>query len=117
MEALAIAGLWVLFVATHMGLSSRRLRSRLTERLGPLGFQWLYSLIALGIFVPLVPIYFRHKHEGPYLGRLIETPELRWMMYIGMGATFAMAVAGLEAVAVEAPRVESDLVVSADLVA
>jgi uncharacterized membrane protein len=94
--ALVIAGLWIAFAGSHMVLSSRSLRPKIVAALGDdFRFQGLYSLIALGIFVPLVTIYFRHKHEGPYLGRLIETPELRWLMYIGMGATFAMAVAGL----------------------
>jgi NnrU protein. len=94
--ALVIAGLWIAFAGSHMVLSSRSLRPKIVAALGDdFRFQGLYSLVALGIFVPLVTIYFRHKHEGPYLGRLIETPELRWLMYIGMGATFAMAVAGL----------------------
>ena len=40
-------------------------------------------------------IYFRHKHEGPYLGTLAGLPGLRWLMFIGMGAAFALVVAGL----------------------
>jgi uncharacterized membrane protein len=79
-----------------MALSSPRLRPRLVAALGDeRRFQGLYSLVALGIFVPLVATYFRHKHEGPYLGRLFETPGPRWLMFLGMGAAFAMAVAGL----------------------
>ena len=94
--ALLIAGLWIAFGASHMVLSSRRWRPRIVAALGDeRRFQGLYSLIALAIFVPLVTIYFRHKHEGPYLGRLVETPGLRGLMFIGMGAAFAMAVAGL----------------------
>ena len=94
--ALLIAALWIAFAGSHMLLSSRSWRPRIIAALGDeRRFQGLYSLVALGIFVPLVAIYFRHKHEGPYLGRLIETPGLRWLMFIGMGAAFAMAVAGL----------------------
>jgi uncharacterized membrane protein len=52
------------------------------------------SLIALAIFVPLVTSA-PHKHEGPYLYTLAGVPGLRWLMYLGMGAAFAMAVAGL----------------------
>jgi uncharacterized membrane protein len=93
--ALLIAALWLAFAGTHMALSSHSLRPRIVAALGDRPFQGLYSLIALAIFVPLVSIYFRHKHEGPYLGRLFESPGLRWVMFIGMGAAFAMAVAGL----------------------
>jgi uncharacterized membrane protein len=94
--ALLIAVLWIAFAGSHMVLSSRSLRPKVIAALGDdFRFQGLYSLVALGIFVPLVTIYFRHKHEGPYLGRLIETPALRWLIFIAMGATFAMAVAGL----------------------
>ncbi len=94
--ALLIAALWLAFAGSHMALSSQRWRPRIVAALGDeRRFQGVYSLIALAIFVPLVTIYFRHKHEGPYLGRLIESPGLRWVMFIGMGAAFALAVAGL----------------------
>jgi uncharacterized membrane protein len=94
--ALLIAALWLAFAGSHMALSSQRWRARIVAALGDeRRFQGLYSLIALAIFVPLVTIYFRHEHEGPYLGRLVESPGLRWLMFIGMGATFALLVAGL----------------------
>jgi uncharacterized membrane protein len=94
--ALLIAALWLAFAGSHLALSSRRWRPRIIAALGDeLRFQGLYSLIALAIFVPLVAIYFRHKHEGPYLGRLAVAPGLRGLMFVGMGATFALLVAGL----------------------
>ena len=95
-NALLIAALWLAFAGSHLVLSSQRLRPRIVAALGDeLRFQGLYSVIALGIFVPLVTIYFRHKHQGPYLGTLAAVPGMRWLMFIGMGAAFAMAVAGL----------------------
>jgi len=94
--ALLITGLWLAFAGSHLALSSRRWRPRLIAALGDeRRFQGLYSLIALATFVPLVAIYFRHKHEGPYLGRLAEAPGLRASMFIGMGAAFALLAAGL----------------------
>src|SRR5688572_29479656 len=94
--ALLIAALWLAFAGSHMALSSRRWRPRIVAALGDeFRFQGLYSLVALVIFVPLVAIYFRHKHEGPYLGTLAGLPGLRWLMFIGMGAAFALLVAGL----------------------
>jgi uncharacterized membrane protein len=94
--ALLIAALWIAFAGSHMALSSRRLRPRVVAALGDeRRFQGLYSLVALGIFVPLVTIYFRHKHEGPYLGTLATVPGMRWVMFAGMGAAFALLAAGL----------------------
>ena len=94
--ALWIAALWVAFAASHMALSSRNVRPKVIAALGDeFRFQGLYSLIALAIFVPLVTIYFRHKHEGPYLGSLAGVPGLRWLMFAGMGAAFALLVASL----------------------
>jgi uncharacterized membrane protein len=96
-NALLLAVLWVAFGASHMALSSQRLRPRIVAALGDeRRFQGLYSLIALAIFVPLVTIYFRHKHEGPYLGSLApHVPGLRGVMFVGMGVAFALLVAGL----------------------
>jgi uncharacterized membrane protein len=51
--------------------------------------------VALAIFVPLVWVYFDHKHQGPYLWSLGALPGLRWVMYVGMGSAFAMLVSGL----------------------
>jgi uncharacterized membrane protein len=94
--ALVLAVLWVAFGASHMALSGRSLRPKLIAALGDeFRFQGLYSAVALGIFVPLVTIYFRHKHEGPYLGTLATIPGVRWLVYAGMGAAFALLVAGL----------------------
>lgn len=95
MEVAAIAGLWLLFGASHMTLSSRRLRPQLVARLGPRGFAGLYSLIALAIFVPLVSTYYAHKHTGTYLWQLSQLPGVRWIGYAVMGTAFALVVAGL----------------------
>src|SRR5262245_27549537 len=93
--ALALLALWVAFAATHMGLSSLRWRPTLVRALGERGFAAVYSLIALAIFVPLVRIYFSHKHQGPYFWTLAGVPGLRWLMYAGMALAFALLVAGL----------------------
>jgi uncharacterized membrane protein len=95
MQVATIAGFWILFAATHMVLSSQRLRPRLVLRLGNLGFQALYSVVALAIFVPLVRSYYAHKHTGTYLWQLTQLPGVRWIGYGVMGAAFALVVAGL----------------------
>ena len=95
MEAATIAGFWILFAATHMGLSGQRLRPQLLLRLGNTGFQALYSVVALAIFVPLVRGYYAHKHAGTYLWQLPQLPGMRWIGYGVMGAAFVLVVAGL----------------------
>jgi uncharacterized membrane protein len=91
--ALGVALLWVAFAATHMALSSQRLRPRLVARLGSLGFQGLYSLIALAIFVPLIRLYFTSKHAGAALWTLPRGPLLTWTVYVGMAIAFILLVA------------------------
>jgi uncharacterized membrane protein len=95
MDAIWIALFWILFAATHMGMSSRRLRPGLVARLGDRGFQGVYSLVALATFVPLVACYYAHKHAGPYLWNLARLPGVRWVGYALMGAAFVLVVAGL----------------------
>jgi len=93
--ALTIACWWLAFAATHMGLSSARLRTRLVGALGQTGFLALYSLIAFATFVPLVRSYFAHKHEGPFLWYLGALPGLRTAMIAGMMVVLALIVAAL----------------------
>jgi uncharacterized membrane protein len=85
--------LWIAFAATHMGLASVRLRPRLTERLGERGYQGLYSLIALAIFIPLVSIYFGHKHFGPWLWVLPRSEILLWIVYVLNGIALVLLTA------------------------
>jgi uncharacterized membrane protein len=94
-EAAAILGLWVLFGATHMGLSSQGLRPRLVAALGARGFLLLYSLVALALFVPLVWLYFASKHAGPPLWYLGASFWVRWLVHAGMGAAFVLTLGGL----------------------
>ena len=78
--------LWAAFAASHMGLSSDRLRPRLVARLGERGFTALYSLLALAIFVPLVAVYFGDKHAGPLLWSLGGVPGVKMAHVRGDGA-------------------------------
>jgi uncharacterized membrane protein len=95
MQALPVLGLWILFAATHLALSGRGLRPRLVARLGPRGFQALYSVVALAIFVPLVRTYYAHKNVGPYLWYFAQLPGLRALGYVLMVVAFVLVVAGL----------------------
>ncbi|MDH3211960.1 MAG: NnrU family protein [Myxococcales bacterium] len=93
--AAIIAFLWLAFAATHIALSSVRLRPRLVAALGDRPFQGLYSAVALGLFVPLVWIYFGNKHAGPSLWYLGDEPAVQWFGILGMGIAFVLAVGGL----------------------
>lgn len=92
---ITIVLLWVAFAATHIALSSQRLRPRLVATLGEGPFAGVYSLIALATFVPLVWTYFAHKHAGPLLWSIPLGSALRWTIYVGMALAFLLMVAGL----------------------
>lgn len=95
MATAAIVFWWLAFAATHMGLSSAPVRSRLVASLGQRGFLGVYSLVAFATFIPLVATYFAHKHEGPFLWYLGPSPVLRWIMYAGMALALSLLVAAL----------------------
>ncbi|MCS5636562.1 MAG: NnrU family protein [Myxococcota bacterium] len=93
--ALTLVLLWLAFGASHLALSSRRVRPALVKRLGDLGFLGLYSAVALLSFVPLVGVYFAHKHEGA----LLWAPGVgSWGLVVIsglMGVAFVLLAAGL----------------------
>jgi uncharacterized membrane protein len=95
MAAAAIVFCWLAFAVTHMGLSSTPVRTRLSAALGERVFLGIYSLVAFATFVPLVWLYFGHKHEGELLWYLGAAPALRWIMYAGMALALSLLVAGL----------------------
>ncbi len=87
---LGIALLWLAFTATHVGLSSVRVRARLVGAVGEPAFLAIYSVIALGIFVPLIWLYFARKHAGDLLWTLPRGPLLTSLVYLGMAAAFVL---------------------------
>ncbi len=94
-STLAIVLLWIGFAGSHMGLSSLAVRHRLVTRLGGAAFLGLYSVLAFAFFVPLVLIYFAHKHSGPLLWSVTIGPTLRWTIYAGMAVAFTLVFAGI----------------------
>ncbi len=87
--------LWLVFGASHMLLSSLKIRPRLVGVFGEKGFMGVYSLIALATFVPLVSVYFRNKHSGPMLWSIAITPPIEWGVILVMGVALIMLVAGV----------------------
>ena len=80
------------FGGAHLVLSSQPVRARLVGRLGLWAFQALYSLIVLALFVPLVDVYFAHKHDGVVLWAFPPSPVLRWIAYVGIALAFVLVV-------------------------
>jgi len=93
--ALQIVLLWVAFAATHMGMSSLQLRPKLVGVLGDAGFAGVYSIVALAIFVPLVSIYWGHKHQGAMLYPLVRATPWVWLQYLVMLDSMTLLVAGV----------------------
>ena len=87
--------LWAAFTATHLGLASVRVEPKLRARLGDVGFLGLYSAVALGLFVPLMSIYFGNRHAGPWLWTVTVGPALRVFLYLGMTLGLVLAVGSL----------------------
>jgi uncharacterized membrane protein len=62
---LAVAGLWVLFIGTHIGLATSPIRGALHRRLGPSGFLALYVIVASIAFAALAACYAAVRDVGP----------------------------------------------------
>lgn len=94
--AALITVLWLAFAATHMGMASVRWRPGWVARLGERGYQGIFSVVALAIFVPLVWTYFAHKHAGALLWSVQPLPTwARWAVYGLMGVAFVMMATAL----------------------
>ena len=83
---------WVAFAGAHLFLSSLPVRNRLVAVLGDRAFQGFYSLVVLALFIPLVRVYFMHKHTGAVLWSIPPSPLVRWVMYLGIGVAFVLVV-------------------------
>jgi len=83
---------WVAFAGSHLLLSSLPVRSRLVAVMGERVFQGLYSLVVLGLFIPLVRAYFAHKHTGLLLWSIPPSLLVRWIMYVGIALAFVLVV-------------------------
>ena len=83
---------WAGFAGAHLVLSSLPVRTRLVAAVGERAFQGLYSLVVLGLFIPLVLAYFAHKHTGAVLWAIPPGPLRRWTMYVGIAVAFVLVV-------------------------
>lgn len=83
------------FAATHMGLSSLRVRPRLVAALGEVPYLGLYSVVSFATFVPLVTAWMGGIHGGPLLWDLRAVPGLRTAGLVVSWLSFTLALAAL----------------------
>jgi uncharacterized membrane protein len=96
MGAVGLIALWAaLFLAGHFILSSDPVREAIAGAVGEQPFRGLYSLVALGTFIPLVVVFGHHKHSGAMLWNLRAVEPLRWLVWLMMLVALIMWVASL----------------------
>ncbi len=96
MNPVMAIGVWaVLFVGTHLFISSSIIRPWLVGWLGEQAFRAVYSLVAFATLIPLVVVFAHHKHAGPMLWYLRGTGPIRWLAWLMMLAALIFLVAGL----------------------
>ena len=96
MGAVGLIALWAaLFLAGHFILSSDPVRAAIAGATGEQPFRGIYSLVALGTFIPLIIAFGHHKHAGPMLWNLRAVAPLRWLVWLMMLVALTMWVASL----------------------
>jgi uncharacterized membrane protein len=76
---IVVASCWLLFVGTHIGLATNRIRTPLVARLGPWGFGHLYSAVAAVTFGVAIHTLAIHQGVGPPGLGLVRFAGLRWL--------------------------------------
>jgi uncharacterized membrane protein len=95
MDAVASIGFWAAaFVGVHLVVTSSSVRPRLVRALGEQPYRGIFSLLAIGTFVPLVWVYAYNKHAGPLLWNLRDVPGVRWLSWLMMFAAVIILIAG-----------------------
>lgn len=85
MDATVWIALWaVLFLASHMIISSSAVRPRLAKAVGEQPYRGIYSLVAFATLGPLIYEFARHKHAGPLLWALRAVAPIRWLAWLLM---------------------------------
>src|SRR5437016_3104451 len=83
----------VLFLVTHVGVTTQSVRPRLVTILGDQPYLGVYSLISFATFIPLVVEFARNKHAGTSLWFLRDVPAMRGLAIILMLLSLFFTVA------------------------
>jgi uncharacterized membrane protein len=96
MGPVSAIALWTcLFVGMHFLLSSEPIRTRLVRLVGAQPFRGIYSLVAIGTFVPMLLVFGHNKHAGTMLWYLRNESVARVLTWLLMFAALILLVAGL----------------------
>jgi len=90
---IAIAWWSILFVGTHLIISSARVRPAMVGMLGEQGYRGVYSIAAFVTFIPLVIAFAHHKHAGVMLWNLRGVVPIRWLAWLMMLGAIILMVA------------------------
>jgi len=95
MDATVWIALWaVLFLASHLIVSSSAVRPRLISAVGEQRYRAVYSLIAFATLGPLIYEFARNKHAGPLLWALRAVPPFRELAWLMMVAALILVAGG-----------------------
>lgn len=96
MDPVASIAVWaILFVGSHLVISSTAIRPWLIAKVGAQPYRGIYSLISFATVVPLIIVFANHKHSGAMLWYLRAMPSARWLTWVLMFLAFIMLVSGL----------------------
>jgi uncharacterized membrane protein len=96
MDATVWIALWaVLFLASHLIISSSAVRPWLTSAVGAQRYRGIYSLVAFATLGPLIYEFARNKHAGPLLWALRAVPPFRGLAWLLMLTALILFVGGL----------------------
>jgi uncharacterized membrane protein len=85
MDPVFAIALWaLLFLGSHLVISSCVVRPRLIAVVGERAYPGVYSIVALATFIPLVLAFAHHKHSGAMLWDLRDIPLVRWLVWLLM---------------------------------
>jgi len=94
MDPVFAIALWaLLFLGSHLVISSRAVRPRLVSRLGDGRYAGIYSLVAFATLVPLIVAFAYHKHSGAMLWNLRDVPAVRFLVWLLMLLAFIIFIA------------------------
>jgi len=94
MDPVLAIGLWaILFIGSHLVISSAAVRPALIAKVGEQPYRGIYSLVALATFVPLLIAFGHHKHSGAVIWYLRDVPPVRMLVWLLMLAALIFLVA------------------------
>ena len=79
----------------HLLLSSGPIRSRLVALIGTQPFRGLYSLVAIGTFIPMLVAFGHNKHAGLMLWNLRDEVVVRGATWLLMFAALILVIGSL----------------------